>query len=312
MADVLVRPPGPRTRARAGGVRAHGRGTRRVLVAPTVLPVLVLALYPLAFLVAASVSRSSLGRPFGGWVGTANLDAVLRNPDVAVSLVRTTVYALGVSAASVVLGVALALALERVLRGAAVVRTVLLLPLVVPPVIAGTLWKLVFNPGGGLLPTALSAAGVDPSGVAPLSSTRWALTAIGLVDVWQWTPLVTLLVLAALLGQPREVGEAAALDGASGLALIRHVTLPPVLGIVAATFLIRLVIAFKVFDLVHVMTSGGPGRSSTVSSYVVYQAALREFDVGRASVVTLALAVVVTAVTVPVAVLTRRLQHRAD
>ncbi|MDH6181710.1 multiple sugar transport system permease protein [Microbacteriaceae bacterium SG_E_30_P1] len=284
--------------------RAH-----RLFVAPTILAIVVLGAYPLLFILAGAFSDSTLGKPFRNWVGTENLEVVLADGDVVASIVRTVLYALGVSVVSVGLGVVIALALERATRSGAVVRTLLLLPLITPPVVVGTLWKLVFNPGGGLLDTLLRGVGVEGASIAPLSSTFWALPAIGLADVWQWTPLVTLLVYAALLTQDPAVREAASLDGAHGFSLFREITWPAVAGTVAAVFFIRLVIALKVFDLVFIMTSGGPGVASTTTSYVIYQVALKEFDIGRASAITLVFAVVVTLVTIPFAVLTRRLTH---
>lgn len=289
----------------------HAAWGRRGLVAPSVLAVLVLGAYPLAFLAAAAVSRSSLGAPFQEWVGAANFEAVLNNADVMASLGRTVAYAFAVSLASLALGLVSALALHRTTIAGSLVRTIVLLPLILPPVVVATLWKLVLNSGGGLVATVLGGLGIDASGFAPLSSTTWALPAVGLADVWEWTPLVTLLVYAGLLSQDRQVSEAAQLDGAHGWRLFRSITLPQVAGTLAAAFLIRLVIAFKAFDLVLMMTSGGPGQSSTITSYLAHQVALREFDIGRAAAITLLLAVVVTLVTLPVIALTRRVNRDA-
>ncbi|KNY08147.1 transport protein [Microbacterium sp. GCS4] len=276
----------------------------RGFTAPTILSIVVLGAYPLLFIVAAAFTDSTLGRPFQEWVGTANLETVLADGDVVASFTRTVLYALAVAVASTVLGVAIAVALERATRSGAVVRTLLLLPLITPPVVVGTLWKLVFNPGGGLLATLLP--GIP---LAPLSTTAWALPAIGLADVWQWTPLIVILVYAALLTQDPAVREAAALDGAHGGRLFRHITWPAIAGTVLAAFFIRLVIALKVFDLVVVMTSGGPGQASTTTTYLIQQVALKEFDIGRASAITLVFAVIVTAVTLVVAALARKARH---
>lgn len=285
---------------------APGRAGRRaaLLTAPTILAIVVLGAYPLAFILAAAFSDSTLGRPFQEWVGAANLESILTDGDVVASFVRTVVYALVVAVVSVVLGVVVAVALERATRAGAVVRTLLLLPLITPPVVVGTLWKLVFNPGGGLLATLLPGVSI-----APLSSTAWALPAIGLADVWQWTPLIVILVYAALLTQDPAVREAAALDGAHGVGLFRHITWPAIAGTVAAAFFIRIVIALKVFDLVFVMTSGGPGQSSTTTTYLIQQVALKEFDIGRASAITVVFAVIVTAVTLGVAALARKARN---
>ena len=306
MADaVLVR---PRRRPRAG----RQAWAHRLFAAPSVLTLLVLGVYPLLFIVAAAFTDSSLGNPFREWVGTATFEGVLADGDAIAALWRTVVYAVAVSAGSLVLGVVTAVALASAVRSGAIVRTLLLLPLITPPVIVGTLWKLVYNPGGGLLAVVLGFFGVPAASVAPLSSTTWALPAIAVADVWEWTPLVAILVFAALVSQDPEPIEAARLDGAHGIRLFRHITLPSIAGVVASAFFIRLVLAFKVFDLIFTMTSGGPGQATTTASYLIYQAALREFDVGKASVITLLLAVVVTVVTVPVAIAARRLQKNHE
>ncbi|MGJ0390883.1 carbohydrate ABC transporter permease [Microbacterium sp. CGR1] len=287
---------------RAGGPARPGAA--RFLTAPTILSIVVLGAYPLVFILAAAFTDSTLGRPFQEWVGTANLETILADADVVASFARTVTYAVAVAVISVVLGVAIAVALERATRAGAVVRTLLLLPLITPPVVVGTLWKLVFNPGGGLLATVLPGLSL-----APLSTTAWALPAIGLADVWQWTPLIVILVYAALLTQDPSVREAASLDGAHGAGLFRHITWPAIAGTVIAALFIRLVIALKVFDLVFVMTSGGPGQASTVTTYLIQQVALKEFDIGRASAITLVFAVIVTAVTLVVAAFARKARH---
>ncbi|WP_348786428.1 sugar ABC transporter permease [Leifsonia sp. NPDC080035] len=300
----------PRPAARSGARgRAGGAWPRRAMVAPTVLATVVLGAYPLVFIVLTAFSQSSLGRPLQAWVGTANFAEVLTDTDVTASLLRNIGYAVVVTVVSVALGVVTALALRSATTRGSLVRTLLLLPLITPPVIVGVLWKLIFNPSGGLLGTVLSALGRRGDPVAVLSSPASALAGIGVADVWEWTPLIALLVFAALLGQDRSVAEAAALDGAHGFRFFCSITLPAIAGTIAAAFLVRLVLAFKVFDLVFVLTSGGPGTSTSVPAYLIYQAALQQFDLGRASTITLLLAVVVTVVTLPVILIARRL-HR--
>ncbi|MCW4386381.1 sugar ABC transporter permease [Salinibacterium sp. SYSU T00001] len=297
-------PPSRRPSSRRRSAWAH-----RIFVSPSVLSLLVLGAFPLLFIIAAALSESSLGRPFQEWVGADNITRAIADTDVVASLVRSSVYAAGVTVVSVTLGVAVAVALHRTVGAGSVVRTLLLLPLITPPVVVGIVWKLIFNPSGGLLDTVTRFFGYSGPPLSLLSSTDWALPAIAIADVWEWTPLVTLLVFAALLGMDPEVREAAALDGAHGIRLFAHVTLPAIRGVIGAVFFIRLVIAFKAFDLIVLMTSGGPGQSTTTPSYLIYQAALQQFDVGRAAAITLLFALVVTLVTIPVAVITRRLQQ---
>lgn len=293
-----------------GGIRVNAADARtgRIFVSPTVLSLLVLGVFPLAFLIGAAFTESSLGKPFKEFAGTANFTAVLADSDIVASLWRTGLYAIGVSAASVVLGVITAAAVHQAARSGSLVRTLLLLPLIVPPVIVGTLWKLIFNPAGGLLATLLRYVGVEAP--ALLSDRRFALGAVMVADVWEWTPLVFLLVFAALLAQDRSVIEAARLDGAHGWRLFRSVTWPTIAATVAAAAFIRLVLALKVFDLVFMMTSGGPGQATTTTSLLIYQAAFREFDVGRAAAITVLLAALVAALTLPVAAVSAKLRHR--
>lgn len=304
---------GPPVRRRVTSAAVdRGRWAHRAFITPGVLALIVLGLFPLVFIALAAFSESSLGKPFQDWVGTENFAEALTNADVTASLVRNVGYALLVAGLSVVFGVATAVALFRSVRSGSLVRTLLLLPLITPPVVVGILWKLIFNPSGGLLNTVLGGLGLLGAGREPVSvlaSPVFALGGVALADVWEWTPLITLLVFAALLGQHPEVTEAALLDGASGWRLFRDITLPAIAGTIAAAFLIRVVLAFKVFDLVYVMTSGGPGTSTTTPSYLIYQAALQQFDVGRAATITLLLAVVVTVVTLPIVAVTRRLHH---
>lgn len=288
--------------------RVPARVHRAIFVSPSVLVLVVLAAYPLVFIASAAFTESSLGRPFQEFVGTANFEAALASADVRTSLALGTGYAIGVAVASTVLGTLTAIALWRSLWAGAFVRTVLLLPMIVPPVVVGILFSFIFSPSGGLLHTLVQHFTPWSGTFAVLSDTTWAVFGVALADVWEWTPLVVLLVFTALLGQDPHVTEAARLDGATGLRLFRHITLPAIAGTIAAAFLIRLILAFKVFDLVYVMTSGGPGSSTLVPAYLIWRTALRGFDVGMAATVTLLLAVVVTVVTLPIFLIVRRLR----
>lgn len=275
---------------------------------PSVLVLLVLALYPLLFIAAAALSRSSLGQPFQEFTGLQNLRAAAGDPAVQDSMLLGAGYGLGVAAVSTVLGTATAVALWRSVSSGAVLRTLLLLPMIVPPVIVGILFSFIFSPSGGLIDTLLRQFTSFSGSFAVLSDPGWAILGVAVADVWEWTPLVVLLVFTALLGQDPEILEAAQLDGAQPVQQFFHVTLPTIAGTVAAAFLIRLILAFKVFDLVYVMTSGGPGSSTQVPAYLIWRAALQNFDVGMAAAITLVLAVVVTLVTLPIFYLTKRLR----
>ncbi|WP_243730360.1 carbohydrate ABC transporter permease [Nesterenkonia salmonea] len=296
----------------SGGPRRRGRFTarlyHRIFISPSVLVLLVLAAYPLVFIASAALTRSSLGNPFQEFVGAANFQTAVSSPAIRDSLALGTGYAFGVAVASTALGTVTAVALWRSLHAGAFVRTVLLLPMIVPPVVVGILFGFIFSPSGGLLHTLIRRFTPGSGTFAVLSDTTWAIFGVALADVWEWTPLVVLLVFTALLGQQPEIIEAAQLDGASGYQMFRHITLPAVAGTIIAAFMIRLILAFKVFDLVYVMTSGGPGSSTQVPAFLIWRSALQNFDVGIAATITLLLAIVVTVVTIPVFLITKRLR----
>lgn len=271
-----------------------------MFISPSVIVLLVLAAYPLLFIATAAFTRSSLGQPYQEFVGTENLATALGSTAVQNSMLLGIGYSVGVALASTVVGTVTAVSLWRSLRSGAVVRTVLLLPMIVPPVVVGILFGFIFSPSGGLIDTLIRRFTPGSGTYAVLSDTTFAIFGVAVADIWEWTPLVVLLVFTALLGQDREITEAAQLDGANAIQLFRYVTLPAVAATIAAAFLIRLILAFKVFDLVYVMTSGGPGSSTQVPAYLIWRSALQNFDVGMAASITLILAVVVTVVTLPV------------
>ncbi|WP_245992062.1 carbohydrate ABC transporter permease [Mycetocola lacteus] len=293
-------------RPRLPGDGPRARLVRAGLVAPASLAVIVLGAFPLVFILLAAFSRSSLGRPFQEFVGGDNVVQALTDHDVIGSLIRSVGYALAVAVLSVVFGVIVALALAGAVRAGSLVRTLLLLPLITPPVVVGILWKLIFSPSGGLIDTLLRTFGYRGEPLSILANPDLALAGVGIADIWEWTPLIALLVFAALLGRDPEVSEAAALDGAHGWRLFREITLPAIAATIAAAFLVRLVLAFKVFDLIYVMTSGGPGQATTMPAYQIYQAALQHSDVGQAAALTLILAVVITVITTPIILISRR------
>lgn len=303
-------PSGPPTRAaKKQRRRRRDRAYHRAFISPVVIVLLVLAAYPLLFIGSAAFTRSSLGQPFQEFVGTANLQAALVSEAVQNSLLLGVGYALGVALASTALGTLTAVALWRSLKSGGFIRTILLLPMIVPPVVVGILFTFIFSPSGGLIDTLIRRFSPSSGTYAVLSDTTWAVFGVALADVWEWTPLVVLLVFTALLGQDPQIIEAAQLDGANAFQLFRYVTLPAVAATIVAAFLIRLILAFKVFDLVYVMTSGGPGSSTQVPAYLIWRTALQNFDVGMAATITLLLAVLVTLVTVPIFWINKRLRN---
>lgn len=269
------------------------------LAAPTVLSVLVFAVYPLVYLVLLALSESNLGQPFRAWVGMQNITDALGDALVRDSLVHGAVFAVATTVLSVLLGVAIALLLDSSVRDGRVLRTLLLLPLMTPPITVAVAWRLLFEPSGPLN-GVLEGIGIASEPVAFLATSPWAMGALIVADVWQWTPLVVLLVFAALRGVPEDVYEAARVDGASGREILTAITLPMVLPAIVAVGLLKLILSFKLFDLVYMLTAGGPGFDTTTSAYDIYRTALESFDIGSAAAKTLIFVVFVSLVVMPV------------
>ena len=188
----------------------------RALVAPLVLGLLVFAIYPLIYLVILSASKSLLGKTFQEWVGLANYRNALRDAVFTDALLRSVRYALPISAIELLAGLFIALLLQHARRGGHVIRTLILLPLMTPPIMVATAWKLMYHPSGGWLNGTLLSLGITDRPISFLGSSRWAFPAIGVADFWQWTPFVILLAYAGLQALPPEIQEAALVDGASG------------------------------------------------------------------------------------------------
>lgn len=271
-----------------------------LLVTPLVVALLLFAIYPLIYLLVLSASKSLLGKPFQEWVGTANFQAAVVDQAFLQSLLRSVGFAIPVTIFEVSLGLAIAILLQQSIRGGHIIRTLILLPLMTPPIMVAVAWKLILSPVGGLLNSTLVNLGLTDKPISVLGSSTWAFPSIALADAWQWTPFVILLVFAALQAQPRDVRQAATIDGASEWQIFRDITLPMLTPALVAVALIRFIMALKLFDLVYALTQGGPGFDTTVGSFHIYRVALEKFNVGYAAALTLIFGLVVSLVTLPV------------
>jgi multiple sugar transport system permease protein len=283
--------------------------TGRALLAPAVIAIVIIAIYPLGYIIAASFSESSLGRPFSEWVGFDNFVALLGDGVTLPSLGRSLLFAIPSALIALVAGLVVALSLDAAVKGGRIIRVLLLLPLMTPPVMAGVIWKLMLAPTGGLLNNIGQSFAPGSEPFLFLGSSPAAMLSVIVVDAWQWTPFCVLLVFAALQTLPTEVYEASQVDGAGVWQTFWRITFPLVLPSLITVLLLKLVVSFKVFDLVFIMTSGGPGFDTTVSSFEIYRTGLQTFDVGAAAAQTIAFLVLVTIVILPLNAVRQRL-HR--
>ncbi|CAN0620779.1 Carbohydrate ABC transporter membrane protein 1 (CUT1 family) [Burkholderia multivorans] len=292
-------------RGRGGALR----WSARLMLLPAGAGLLGLSVLPALYVVALALSRSSLGQPLQAFVGLENLLVLVRDGDFLATLARTALFALPASAAQVAAGLAIALLLQGVRKGD-LLRSVALLPLLTPPVLVGVAWKLLLAPAGGWVNGWLLRAGWIDGPVSWLGSDIWALPAVMLADTWQWLPFTTILCFGALQTLPQDVYEAAALDGARPVPVFLKITLPLLAPALLGIFLLRVVMALKTFDLVYVLTFGGPGQATTLASFEVWKTGLQNFDVGLAGAQTLLFSVFAGLATWPILKLSRWVERR--
>lgn len=251
-----------------------------VLAAPAMIFIALLLIFPLVWTLYLSFtnSRGSVRAPLD-FVGFENYLGVLTDTDRFWPAVgRTAYFTGGALLFEVVLGIAIALLLWRPFRGERWVRVAILLPLVATPVAIGMMWRLIFEPNIGFANEFLSWFGIPAQ--PWLSSPDTALTTLVFVDVWQWTPMVTLIILAGLTALPEEPEEAARVDGANWWQRLRFVTLPLLAPTIAAAVILRGIDALKTFDILYATKGKGGGSFHEVETLNIYAYGL-SFDYNR-------------------------------
>ncbi|PSL06863.1 carbohydrate ABC transporter membrane protein 1 (CUT1 family) [Haloactinopolyspora alba] len=244
----------------------------------------------------------------GVWAGLANYEAVFTEPGLRGAFLHALVLIVFYAVIPVALGLLLAATMTRArMSGLGFFRVVLFLPQVIPMVVVAVAWRQIYEPQGPLNDT-LRAVGLDSLARPWLGDYTAALPSVGLVGTWIGTGLCLILFLAGMAKIPRELYEAARLDGAGRLREFFAITLPSVRGELSVALTLTVIAALKTFDLVYVMTSGGPGNQTTVPSYEVYNNAFLIGRVGTAA----ALALVLTAVVFLVTLVINRIGEKAD
>jgi multiple sugar transport system permease protein len=234
-----------------------------------------------------------MGTPWDSaqWVGLDNFITAFGNQQVWSSLWTTLLFAGVCVAAEMVLGIALALALEHPVRGMAIFRTIFILPMMIAPIAVGLAWRYMFDAQFGLINAVLGLFNIKA--MTWLADPTLAFVAIVIADIWQWTPFVFIMMLAALASVDGAVLEAARIDGANWWQQIFLVKLPMVMHVIAITLMMRLIDAFRVLEVVYVLTFGGPGNSTEILALHIYKTAFVGQQMGVAAAVSVLLLVVV-------------------
>jgi len=250
---------------------------------------LALSIYPLFHAVTISLQVNSGG--VSRW-SAGNFARLLADRFFLSALGHTLVFSAGALTIEFLLGLALAVLLNQQMRGRGFFRAGLLVPMMLPTVVVGVVWRLMLNPNFGAINGNLKGAGVDTSGLTWTSSPGLAMLSIIAVDVWQWTPFMFLILLAGLQAIPQEPYEAALIDGSSGWQTFRHVTLPLLKPAILVALLLRTMDLLRVFDQVFILTEGGPGFATETISLYIYRTAFRFSDFGYAAAMSFVLLII--------------------
>jgi len=240
------------------------------------------SLYPLAKTLWLSFHTWYMNKPNTSpqFVGLGEYQANLADQVFRTSALNTALFGVGTVAVEILLGLALALALTSGGGGIRVARSILLVPMIMTPVVVGVLWRILLA-DKGLVNYLLSLVGMGP--VYWFVDPVWAFAGVMLVDIWQWTPFVMIVLTAALASLPSEPFRAALIDGASPWQIFRYLTLPMLTPVLVVVALLRFMDAIKVFDTIYVMTNGGPGYATEMLSSFIYKQGLRYFNIGGAA-----------------------------
>jgi multiple sugar transport system permease protein len=257
------------------------RLTPYMFMAPAAIIMAIALLYPLGYMVWGSFRAWNPSQSIGEaeFVGLRNYIFLWNDPNFHESLIVTLKFAFFVVSLEMLIGVGLALLLDRNIRGMSVLRTLFILPMMIAPVVVGLMWRYMYHPTVGTFNTTLESWG--------LPKVDWlgdhALMSIIIADIWQWTPFIFILSLAALQSLPRSALEAAKIDGATGWQQIIHIKLPLMMPVLIVTCLLRLIDAFKVLEVILVMTAGGPGLSTEILALRISRTATEFRELGVAA-----------------------------
>jgi multiple sugar transport system permease protein len=269
--------------------RVQGLSDRSIawlFITPTLLLLLAINIFPLLWTIRLSFTNFYANRPNAAVrdVGLLNYSNILSDPDVWEAMQTTAHFVFWTVTVQVLLGFGLALLINRQFRGHTLWTTLILLPMMLSPAVVGNFWTFLFQPQTGLFNTVIGfLAGVSPSSFQMIGSVNLAPWAIVLVDSWMWTPYVMLICLAGLRSIPDYIYEAAEIDRASPWRRFWSVTLPMVLPFIMLAVLFRGIENFKMFDMVNLLTSGGPGSTTELASITLKREAFEKWRSGYSS-----------------------------
>jgi multiple sugar transport system permease protein len=282
MATALTAAAGTGTIGSVPGRRRNYARRYWAFAAPGTAVVLAVIVFPWLFTVFMSLHEWQPGAGTS-WVGLANYVHLFTDPDFGWALLRTLYFSMLAVVAPLVLGIAAAVCFHQRFPLRGVARTVFILPMMATPVAVALVWSMMFHPQLGVLNYILTSLGLPPSQWTYSADT--VIPTLVMVETWQWTPLVMLIVLGGLASLPVDPYEAAKIDGASFWQTFRHISLPLLWPFIVVAMVIRTIDALKSFDVIYVITVGGPGNASTTINIMLYQQAFSYYHLGYASAI---------------------------
>jgi multiple sugar transport system permease protein len=280
------------TRGSGGGRPDRPGAAIWLLLGPCLLYLAAFAIYPLIYSLRLSLTDLTAAGGSGRWVGLKNYADLLADEQFWNAAKNSAIMVAASVAIEIVLGVALAMFFNLHLKGAWIVRGILVLPMLITPIVVGVMWRALLNPDWGLINWAIAQLGLEPPNW--LGSIEMAMKTLVMVDAWQWTPFVFIIVFARLQALPQDVFEAAQIDGAGRLATFVHVTLPLLMPAIVFAAIFRAVDSFRSFDLIYGLSYGGPARSTTTLSFFSFQNGFQFQNYGYAAAVAYMMLLVLT------------------
>lgn len=265
---------------------------KHALVAPPLLFFAAFAIFPLFFTLWVSLNYW----PIGGehrFIGLGNYKQILSDISFLVSLKNTILYPVIAVPTEYALGLGVALLINRVIRGQRLVRLTVLMPMMLTPIVIGFIWKMLFYPSYGPIDFFLVKVGLPK--VDWITKPAAAFATIVVTDIWQWTPLVILVMLSGLRSLPTEPFESARVDGASSWRIFWDMTFPMLLPYSVVAVVLRSIEAFKLFDIVLLITGGGPGVGTATATLIAYFSSFRTANMGPAAAMSILLLIIVAA-----------------
>ncbi|MGQ3215271.1 MAG: carbohydrate ABC transporter permease [Shinella sp.] len=285
------------------------RGERRAtlfLLGPALTFLGVLSIWPFVYLIYASFTSYQLAIPIPiEWVGIDNFTRMMSNPRFWRSLGITSIFALVAVPLQIAAGLGMALLLNGVTRGREFYASLFLIPMMVAPIVVGFSWNLFLNPIYGPLNNFLKAIGFNPPAWA--QSPDWALPTLVMVDTWQWTPFVMIVLLAGLNSIPQRVYEAAKVDGSNRWQTFVNIVLPMLFPYMMVAFVLRFIDSFRVFDIIYILTRGGPGTATQNLAYYTYDMGFGRFEFSTAGALSIIQLVLLTGGTMAILGFAKRL-----